>query len=79
MLIGGSQKMLTYDDMEPSEKVRVYDKGVDFDPSDDERRRQMLVSYRTGDVHAPNLDRREALQRPDPRIRRRDRRQARSR
>lgn len=62
MLIGGSQKMLTYDDMEASEKVRVYDKGVDFDPSDDERRRQLLVSYRTGDVHAPNLDRREALQ-----------------
>jgi predicted dehydrogenase len=62
MLIGGSQKMLTYDDMEVSEKVRVYDKGVDFDLADDERRRQLLVSYRTGDVYAPNLDRREALQ-----------------
>jgi predicted dehydrogenase len=62
MLIGGGQKMLTYDDMEPSEKVRVYDKGVDFDPRDDERRRQLLVSYRAGDMYAPQLDRREALQ-----------------
>lgn len=62
MLIGGAQKMLTYDDMEPSEKVRVYDKGVDFDPSDDEQRRRLLVSYRSGDMYAPNLDRQEALQ-----------------
>jgi predicted dehydrogenase len=62
ILIGGSQKMLTYDDMEPSEKVRVYDKGVDFDPGDEERRRQLLVSYRAGDMYAPNLDRYEALQ-----------------
>jgi predicted dehydrogenase len=61
MLIGGLQKMLTYDDMEPSEKVRVYDKGVDFDPGDDEQRRQLLVSYRAGDMYAPQLDRREAL------------------
>jgi len=62
MLIGGAQKMLTYDDMEPSEKVRVYDKGVAFDPSDDEQRRRLLVSYRSGDMYAPNLDRQEALQ-----------------
>jgi predicted dehydrogenase len=62
ILIGGSQKMLTYDDMEPSEKVRVYDKGVDLDPGDDESRRQRLVSYRAGDMYAPNLDRYEALQ-----------------
>jgi predicted dehydrogenase len=61
MLIGGAQKMLTYDDMEPSEKVRVYDKGVDFDVPSDEARRQILVSYRTGDMYAPKLDRREAL------------------
>jgi predicted dehydrogenase len=63
MLIGGRQRMLVYDDMEPSEKVRVYDKGVDFDVQDDETRRQILVSYRTGDMHAPKLDRREALAR----------------
>jgi predicted dehydrogenase len=61
MLIGGAQKMLSYDDTEPSEKVRVYDKGVDFDPGDDEKRRQLLVSYRAGDMYAPQLDRQEAL------------------
>ena len=61
MLLGGRQRLLVYDDMESSEKVRVYDKGVDFDVKDDETKRQMLVSYRTGDMYAPRLDRREAL------------------
>src|SRR6185436_14995918 len=63
MLIGGSQRMLVYNDMEPSEKVRVYDKGVDFnvDVKDDQARRQILISYRTGDMNAPKLDRTEAL------------------
>jgi len=61
MLLGGRQRMLVYDDTDPSEKIRVYDKGVDFDVRDDQTRRQILVSYRTGDMHAPKLDRREAL------------------
>jgi predicted dehydrogenase len=61
MLIGGRQRLLAYDDMDPSEKVCVYDKGVDFDVHDDESKRQILVSYRAGDMHAPRLDRREAL------------------
>jgi predicted dehydrogenase len=61
MLLGGRQRLLVYDDMEASEKVRVYDKGVDFDVPDDETRRQILISYRTGDMYAPRLDRHEAL------------------
>ncbi len=66
MLLGGRQRMLVYDDTDPSEKVRVYDKGVEFDAStgaavDGETRREILVSYRTGDMYAPKLDRREAL------------------
>jgi predicted dehydrogenase len=61
MLVGGRQRMLLYDDTEPSEKLRVYDKGVDVDIVDDQLRRQILVSYRTGDMYAPKLDRREAL------------------
>ncbi|HUK34572.1 MAG TPA: Gfo/Idh/MocA family oxidoreductase [Vicinamibacterales bacterium] len=63
MLLGGSQRMLVYNDMEPSEKVLVYDKGVDVnvDIRDDVARRQILVSYRTGDMYAPKLDRTEAL------------------
>jgi predicted dehydrogenase len=63
MLIGGSQRMLVFDDMEPSEKVRVYDKGIDLnvDVEDYQERRRLLVSYRTGDMYAPRLDRTEAL------------------
>jgi predicted dehydrogenase len=61
MLLGGRKKMVTFDDLEPSEKVRVYDSGVDFDVSDDEVRRRVLVSYRTGDMYAPRLERQEAL------------------
>ena len=61
MLLGGRRKMLTFDDLEPSEKVRVYDHGVDFQSRDDETRRRILVSYRTGDMYAPALERQEAL------------------
>jgi predicted dehydrogenase len=61
MLLGGQQRMLVYDDTDPSEKVRVYDKGVDFDVKDVDTRREILISYRTGDMYAPKLDRREAL------------------
>jgi predicted dehydrogenase len=61
MLLGGRQRMLVYDDTNPSEKLRVYDKGVNVDVEDDQARRQILVSYRTGDMYAPTLDRREAL------------------
>jgi predicted dehydrogenase len=63
MLIGGTRKMLMFDDLEPSEKVRVYDHGVQFDVDDTEARRQVLISYRMGDMHAPRLDRQEALSR----------------
>jgi predicted dehydrogenase len=61
MLLGGRRKMLTFDDLEPSEKVRVYDHGVDFEARDDEARRRLLVSYRMGDMYAPQLERGEAL------------------
>jgi predicted dehydrogenase len=59
-LIGGSQKMIVYDDIEPSEKVKVYDKGVSRNGGA-EGVYQMLISYRTGDMHAPQLDLTEAL------------------
>ncbi len=59
-LIGGSQKMIVYDDLEPSEKVKVYDKGVTV-TNDPESVYQMLIGYRTGDMWAPQLDMTEAL------------------
>jgi predicted dehydrogenase len=60
-LIGGSEKMILYDDLDPSEKVKVYDKGVVISQSP-EAVYEMLVSYRSGDMWAPRLDATEALQ-----------------
>jgi len=60
ILIGGSKKMITYDDLQPSEKVKVYDKGISF-TDDPEQIYQMRVGYRTGDMWAPRLDTTEAL------------------
>ena len=58
-LIGGSRRMLVYDDMEPSEKVRVYDRGIQV--RSQEGIYKALVDYRMGDVWSPKLDVREAL------------------
>ncbi len=62
-LIAGSRKMIVYDDIEPTEKVRVYDKGIVASRSGNgtEEKYQTLVSYRTGDVWVPKLDTTEAL------------------
>lgn len=60
ILVGGSKKMIVYDDMQASEKVKVYDSGVSF-TSDPQQIYQMRVGYRTGDMWAPKLDGTEAL------------------
>jgi predicted dehydrogenase len=60
-LIGGSEKMILYDDLEPSEKLKVYDKGINVTPRQEDVYK-MLVSYRSGDMWAPRLDNTEALQ-----------------
>lgn len=59
-LIGGSRKMIVYDDLEASEKVKVYDKGVTLEDASDEAY-ERRVGYRTGDMWAPKLDVAEAL------------------
>jgi predicted dehydrogenase len=60
ILLGGSKKMITYDDLEPSEKVKIYDKGISF-TDDPAQIYEMRVGYRTGDMWAPKLDGAEAL------------------
>jgi predicted dehydrogenase len=61
-IIGGSRRMAVYDDMHPSEKLLVYDRGVSIAPwSDPEDVYSALVSYRSGDMSGPHLDTREAL------------------
>jgi hypothetical protein len=61
-LIGGTKKMIIYDDLDPVEKVKVYDRGVDLSP-DPQEIHKTLISYRTGDVWAPVIDMTEGLKR----------------
>lgn len=58
-LIGGDKKMIVYNDLEPSEKVRVYDTG--YTHKTDEDKKMIMVDYRTGDVYIPKLSSKEAL------------------
>jgi predicted dehydrogenase len=58
-LIGGEQKMLVWNDLEPDEKIKVYDKGVKITSREDVH--ELLVSYRSGDVWGPKVEQTEAL------------------
>jgi predicted dehydrogenase len=60
-LIGGSKKMIVYDDMEPTEKIKVYDKGITLNGSSEDAR-QLRIGYRAGDMWAPHIPATEALQ-----------------
>jgi len=59
--IGGSRRMIMYDDLEPTEKIKVYDKGVVVNKSP-EMAHELRIGYRAGDMWAPNLTTKEALQ-----------------
>jgi predicted dehydrogenase len=59
-LVGGQKKMLVWNDLDPAEKLRVYDKGADV--RTEQGLHQALVSYRTGDMWAPKVEEVEALQ-----------------
>ena len=59
-LVGGTRRMMVYDDMEAAAKVRIYDKGITID-HDPEHRERLLAGYRNGDMVAPDLDTKEAL------------------
>src|SRR6266699_1837937 len=58
-LIGGQKKMLVWNDIVADEKIRVYDKGVQI--ASGEGIRNLLVSYRSGDMWAPQVEQLEAL------------------
>jgi predicted dehydrogenase len=60
-LIGGENRMIVYDDLEPSEKVKVYDRGVVVDGSASGNH-ELLVGYRSGDMWAPKVSLTEALE-----------------
>jgi predicted dehydrogenase len=64
MVIGGSQRTVVWDDLNPSQRLSVYDRGVDrMDPQElnAEDRTQARISYRSGDMVAPALREQEAL------------------
>jgi predicted dehydrogenase len=58
-LIGGDKKMIVYNDLEPSEKVRVYD--TSYQHKTDDEKTTIMVDYRTGDVYIPKIQLSEAL------------------
>jgi predicted dehydrogenase len=59
-LVGGANQMIVYDDLETSEKIKLYDKGISVTETPDEVRK-LLISYRTGDLWSPKVDETEAL------------------
>ena len=60
-LIGGKKKMLVWNDLEPDEKIKIYDKGVDVRTK--EGQYNLLVDYRSGDIWVPKIEQTEALRR----------------
>ncbi|BCL61017.1 oxidoreductase [Desulfomarina profundi] len=60
-LIGGSRKMIEWNDLVPAEKVRIYDKGITLSAEDKKQKSKLLISYRSGDILAPCIDQTEAL------------------
>jgi predicted dehydrogenase len=63
--IGGSRKMVVYDDVEPTDKIRVYDSGVKLGQATEEEKSQadyrLRIDYRKGDIWIPHLEGKEAL------------------
>ena len=59
-LIGGTSKMILYDDTEPSEKIKVYDKGVELNLGKEEVY-HLMIQYRVGEMYSPKVEDREAL------------------
>lgn len=60
-LVGGANKMIVWDDLEPTEKIKVYDRGVSL-TDDPTQIHEMRVNYRLGDMWAPQLSTAEPLQ-----------------
>jgi len=59
MLIGGDKKMIVFNDLEPTEKIKIYDTG--YEHRTDEEKNRILVDYRAGDIFIPKIEGKEAL------------------
>jgi predicted dehydrogenase len=61
MIFAGSKKSLIFNELNTTEPVKIYSRGVDFAETEEERRR-LMVNYRSGDVYSPDVPQGEALQ-----------------
>lgn len=59
VLIGGNRKMVVYNDVEPTEKIKIYDTGIEV--TTQEGIYKTLIQYRTGDISVPHIENRETL------------------
>lgn len=57
--VGGTRQTVIWDDLDPDQKLRIYESGIQMRP--DEERAQVTPDYRLGDIIVPRLSRREAL------------------
>ncbi len=60
LIVAGSKKSLVYNDLNPWEPVKVYDRGITIDETT-EARRGVLIGYRTGDIWSPHMEPEEPL------------------
>jgi predicted dehydrogenase len=61
IIIGGSKKMIVFDDLDPAEKIKIYDKGILLGKAEKTVFYQNIIQYRIGDMYAPKIDQTEAL------------------
>jgi predicted dehydrogenase len=60
MIVAGSKKSLIFNELNPSEPLKVYDRGIELSAAEDSQR--LRVGYRTGDMWSPHIEPGEALQ-----------------
>jgi predicted dehydrogenase len=60
-MLGGRKKSLVYNDLELTEKIKVYDSGIQVSQPDDESKRNLMIDYRTGDIWSPRVALGESL------------------
>jgi predicted dehydrogenase len=60
-MIAGNEKMLVWNDLDMTEPIKIYDKGIEVKHTEREKKDRLLVSYRSGDMYAPRTDQTEAL------------------
>jgi predicted dehydrogenase len=61
IIIGGNKKMIVFDDLDPADKVKIYDKGIMLSKTSRKVVYQNIIQYRIGDMYAPKIDNTEAL------------------